>query len=519
MSIVQAEQGPRNIGRSNNPAALLWLIASGLVLAISPFWLMRWWPNTDITWLVTVGEKMLSGQQLYVDVIETNPPFSVWLYLPAVIVAQWLGLDATSVVAISVFLIVFISLALTAKVAHASGFLSKNDLLALLPGLLVVTLIWPGNSFAEREHIGVVSFLPFTVLVAWRATVKPRSELTPGLTLAVGLCASLLLLVKPYYAVVPFALSAHAAWRRRDLSLLFTPENMTIGVVCLAYLASVWYLHPEFLYTIYPLLEETYMRHTRYATVAQVYFPSLALIVIFARLFYGPTAFPQLPVALFIAAAAACMPLAYQGKGWSYHAYPALAFAVIAFLVLIFTRVGPRENTVKRTLLFIAAFFAASAIWAPFYRTERPDSEILQHIKEALPGPRTVAVLGTDIATANNISRLIGGDWIGRYCSDWLGGMAAWLADFEQVEGNFAEEEKYRQLASSYKDAKYAELVQAQPNLVIIQQYDPVWGALWRQDQRFEDFLEAFQMVGENDYAQAWVRFDPTPSSPAAGSD
>ena len=30
--------------------------------------------NVDVAWLLTVGEKMLDGQRLYVDILETNPP-------------------------------------------------------------------------------------------------------------------------------------------------------------------------------------------------------------------------------------------------------------------------------------------------------------------------------------------------------------------------------------------------------------------------------------------------------------
>src|SRR5690349_11187977 len=38
--------------------------------------------NTDVSWLLTVAERVLDGQRLYIDVIETNPPAAVLLYLP-----------------------------------------------------------------------------------------------------------------------------------------------------------------------------------------------------------------------------------------------------------------------------------------------------------------------------------------------------------------------------------------------------------------------------------------------------
>ena len=32
--------------------------------------------NTDVSWLLTVAERVLNGQRLYLDVIETNPPIT-----------------------------------------------------------------------------------------------------------------------------------------------------------------------------------------------------------------------------------------------------------------------------------------------------------------------------------------------------------------------------------------------------------------------------------------------------------
>ena len=33
--------------------------------------------NADVSWLLTVAERVWDGQRLYVDVIETNPPMAV----------------------------------------------------------------------------------------------------------------------------------------------------------------------------------------------------------------------------------------------------------------------------------------------------------------------------------------------------------------------------------------------------------------------------------------------------------
>jgi len=47
--------------------------------------------DVDVAWLLTLGEKLLAGQRPYIDMIETNPPMSILLYLPALIAGRGLG--------------------------------------------------------------------------------------------------------------------------------------------------------------------------------------------------------------------------------------------------------------------------------------------------------------------------------------------------------------------------------------------------------------------------------------------
>lgn len=36
--------------------------------------------NTDVSWLLTVAERVLDGQRPYVEIIETNPPIAPLTY-------------------------------------------------------------------------------------------------------------------------------------------------------------------------------------------------------------------------------------------------------------------------------------------------------------------------------------------------------------------------------------------------------------------------------------------------------
>jgi hypothetical protein len=69
--------------------------------------------NSDVAWLLTVGEKVLDGQRLYVDVIETNPPASVLVYVPAIALGRLLGIAPERMLDAQIFFGVLLSLALT----------------------------------------------------------------------------------------------------------------------------------------------------------------------------------------------------------------------------------------------------------------------------------------------------------------------------------------------------------------------------------------------------------------------
>ena len=42
--------------------------------------------NTDVSWLLTIGERVLNGERLYVDIVEINPPMAV---LPICRASRW----------------------------------------------------------------------------------------------------------------------------------------------------------------------------------------------------------------------------------------------------------------------------------------------------------------------------------------------------------------------------------------------------------------------------------------------
>ena len=64
------------------------------VLVIVLFTMMRSPLKDDIAWLLYVARRWLAGRELYVDVVEVNPPLIVWISAIPIRIASALGIDA-----------------------------------------------------------------------------------------------------------------------------------------------------------------------------------------------------------------------------------------------------------------------------------------------------------------------------------------------------------------------------------------------------------------------------------------
>src|SRR6202012_3540758 len=95
------------------PIVLVFAVAIGLRLLV-PL-------NTDVAWLLTVGERVLDGQRLYSDIVEINPPMAVLVFLPGIALARALGLDPQVVIDAQILLLAAASMVVTARILRLSS--------------------------------------------------------------------------------------------------------------------------------------------------------------------------------------------------------------------------------------------------------------------------------------------------------------------------------------------------------------------------------------------------------------
>ncbi|WP_292401536.1 hypothetical protein [Mesorhizobium sp.] len=535
---VSNDVGALNQWRSEDSTAPLFssrnTLALAAITAFSIVYQMRWGTIPDTSWLITVCERMLSGERLYSQIYETNPPFSVWLYFPPVAAAKLLGIAPEILVQAWTYLAALIGLSFSGIIIKRADFAETASLFAMAPAFYAVLVIFPGNVFSEREHIGIAFFMPLLALHAWRARKDAASPPSLGLAVLAGLSGSILLLIKPYYAIMVLAPALLVAAHRRSLRSFFAPEHWVIGAVCVAYLSAVTLVYPEFLRDVYPLMADVYAQIRVFLHNVICYGPTWCFLMFLIWRLWPAGRFPELAAVALAASIAGMFPLFYQAKGWAYHAYPAIFCAVATILCLLAllrnqrrsTRLLPPMAAPSRALMLIGVAIA----FIPNWSTQKPDPALAAAIRTATDRP-TVALIGSDMAAGHPLDRVIDGRYVSTHVSDWLGAFSLYLSRRATVSGDTAEATRYQAIMVRYAESKREEFERLRPDVVIVQKGDTYWISQLIEHFGFGAILAHYRVLVEDNTLRIYLREDyvrPGPltvgrvtsvSSPASASD
>ncbi len=145
----------------------IWMVVAIVLLAL----VERAWMDTtpDVSWLLTLGEKLLAGERPYIDFIEVNPPASIYIYLPALFLARLTGISPEFAVGLLAFAAVAASFWISARILIEGGVLRSVNVWPLAAVFAAVLLVLPGATCAQREHIALISLLPMIAVSAARA--------------------------------------------------------------------------------------------------------------------------------------------------------------------------------------------------------------------------------------------------------------------------------------------------------------------------------------------------------------
>ena len=457
-------------------------LAAAAMLAILP-------TNPDVSWGLTMAEKWLDGGRLYIDIVEVNPPATMYLYVVPVWVARQIGVAPELTTSAFVLLAVALSLWIAARIVHAAKLTSAQQAWPLLAIAAAVLTLLPGRSFAEREQIALIALMPL-LAVNWVRAVR----LTPSwrMALIAGIGAGITSIIKPYFAAAVLCSGLAAAVSARSWRVLFALENCVAAAVLAGYFVFVWRAYPVYVTEMMPLLAAVYvpLKEPLGTLLIHEAMPLWVLMLLLLWMLLR-TDLLKPPLSLLLAASAG-FAVAYvvQQKGWLNHAFPMLALALLALAYATFMTERHKRGSVLATLLIagIACFWMIRA---------EDRSALAAPIRAVAPHARVLAI-SPHLTVGHPAVREAGGVWVSRVSALWITqGVLMIRAQGHLEPGLAARLDAY---AERDRRMLIEDIVNNRPDVILAQREPEIdWLAWARSDPVLAAELNGYALAGTLD--------------------
>ena len=492
----------------------------------------------DVGWILYCAGEMLDGAVLYRDLIDENPPLVFWLSLPAVAIARALHLAPILVWNLGVFLAVAAAATLcrgfSVPAREDQAALGDGFAFALCGGLAALLVLLPGIDFGQREHLFSALVLPYLFAAVRFLAGRP---LEPRSGLAVGALAGLGIALKPYFAVLPFAVELALLLARRSGKSLQRAEPWAIAGVHVIYVASVLLFAPGYLavvemampvYNAYNVPPEFVNAATAAAAVA-----GLSALLLRRRSSEPPGR------SVWLVACIAGLAVGYlQRKGWDYHFLPALVFSAAFFGHVVLSRLYafppgrsphvPRSPALPIALLVTTAVgFLVSATWQSFGagREGKTLNRVLSSLVAERAADKPILVLSSSVNPSFPVVNLSGARWAHRFCCMWV--LPAVYTDEEKAQTPFPyhTREQMSGLERFALDALVEDMASAMPVLLIVDMGRSKFAfgrtafnylEYFHRDPRFARMLREYRFLGDIGVFRVYERRSPGGGEPTS---
>lgn len=468
-----------------------WSVAAVLMALVAVVFHALMPTKDDISWLIVNAEALLDGKELYKDIIETNPPLSVLLYVPAVLVERLVGLRAELA---SVIITALTGLAIAYFIRCRLDRAGVEGGGRLEAAAAFVFLVLPLGAYGQKDHVAALIALPFCLDLALLSDGRRK------MSVASGVLVGLSMAIKPQFALavlLPCLWMAARAWRRGDRSWPFLVVNratVAAGLLVITFQGIVYWLFPAFFRDVLPIVLEVYVPVRQSLTtllfpLMGILFPALLIL----PLLYGPrTALVEVVGTAGLGFLAAFL---IQGKGWPYHLFPATSYGLFLFFAEALPHLWKERQSRPPTvaLLIAATILSIHSIWMTVTWTNW--SALTHAIKATGIHEPTILNIAASHEVGHPSTRDAGGRWVGTFSCRWI----TLLATNRAADG--ARETDRDALAAwiAYdRQVLRRDIAERHPDLILVDRRGTFDWLVWaRQDPETARLLDGYRPVGE----------------------
>jgi len=409
------------------------------VLGVVLFATLRSPLKDDIAWLLYVARRWMAGRELYVDVVEVNPPLIVWISALPLTVSRWLDIDV-QYVAMPGFVAGVLGCAWwSASLLRAHGGLFE-DRVSVFGIIAIVLLVVPAGDLGQREHLLVAAILPYLILFA-----GSLEGIRPSVWSAVfaGVLAGLGCALKPRHGGVFAVLECLALARGLRPWRVLT---LSAGMTLIAYAGLVALICPAYLRRAVPMAMALYgatdvpFARLLLDSAVLIAGEAMAATLIWMRWKLLPERWLLLTLVLFaVTSTAICF---VDGKDWFYHRLPATVATVLALVGWTISTFARRRGETKRIWVPLTLATLAVAIFsvAAYQRLEpqvvqavEPQGTTVAKLEKIIRDERarTYIAFSEWIALGFPVVNNTGVNWASRFDSMWALKGELWRARFD----------------------------------------------------------------------------------------
>lgn len=481
-------------------------VAASIAMAALFFFVLKdRYINHDTAWYLVATRQWLDGAQLYVDLIEVNPPLNFYLTIPAIWIADNFGLTDTDAQYLFLCSLIAVSLIWVWTLLNQADWLTRNQRLTMLVASALALMVPAISYVGQREHLMLVFVLPYVMgYLLLGVPDKGRGAIARAIFAAIGIC------IKPHFILIPLAITLVQTARTRRLGTIFSQANLAMLAVGVAYVGAAKWLHPQYFDSIVPMALLVYGDYGyENAIVVRHMKPVLGvlfLLTMLAAARAGQTPRAGFLVAIFLAGVGIYVA---QWTGFNYQAIPMHSFAFLGFgWVLIY---AGRQAKLASALAVVGVLFSCvSAVQSGFYRNDA--TEIFGPVIQAAVETPKIMVFSPSLSPSFPMVLELKAEWTSRYPALWLlPGSENGLARADCTATSILCGD-LRAIQDQTRRDMVQDLVRRAPNILIFDTQplyfdDPFdYHAFLKADPRYDAALAQFRIVRSGARFVIWAR-------------
>lgn len=289
--------------------------------------------SPDQSMFVAIGELLLQGKRLYVDVFDVNPPLAFYVHMAPAVVSRLFVIPAPqafgfSVIACWLYSVGFSLWLLWRQSKHNEAFL----FVPLVVSFSSLTL-WLSqmDEFGQREHIFLLLFFPFFVVrwLRWNGNAtSPKAAIVAGSLAAFGL------FFKQYYLAAALVLELLWFMEKPRWRNLVAPETIACAVFGVLYAGCILAMPQDikdgYFSFMVPIFAAGYSEYGtsimfQFVGWAQLWNDRIYLLIIACALGMAMMRYSTLIMPLIAFTLVGLASYLLQGQPWLNHALPFVA--------------------------------------------------------------------------------------------------------------------------------------------------------------------------------------------------